>query len=125
MPPPRSCTWDRKFIVSNELFLSYKSTKPMNYLPNPRHLRYLCVLAATVHCGRAAVPCAVRQSTLSAGIHELEAQLGASLVERTKRRVVLTPLGHEIVARAQRVLREIEDLVEHARSHQDPLVGEL
>lgn len=97
----------------------------MSYLPNPRHLRYLCVLADTLHFGRAAAQCAVTQSTLSAGIQELETQLGASLVERTKRRVVLTPLGHEIVARAQRVLRETEDLVELARSHQEPLVGEL
>lgn len=95
------------------------------HLPNPRHLRYLCALAETLHFGRAAAICGVTQSTLSAGIQEVEALLGASLVERTKRRVLLTPLGHEVVERARRVLRESEDLVDLARGSKDPLSGEL
>jgi LysR family hydrogen peroxide-inducible transcriptional activator len=95
------------------------------YLPNPRHLRYLCTLAEHLHFGRAAAACAVTQSTLSAGIQELEAGLGASLVERTKRRVLLTPTGQEVVARARRILREIEDLVDRARGAQEPLAGDL
>ena len=97
----------------------------MIHLPNPRHLRYFCALAETLHFGRAAQVCGVTQSTLSAGIQEIEALLGASLVERTKRRVLLTPLGHEVVARARRVLRESEDLVELARAANEPLSGEL
>jgi LysR family hydrogen peroxide-inducible transcriptional activator len=97
----------------------------MTPLPNPRHLRYLCSLAETLHFGRAASVCGVTQSTLSAGIQELEALLGASLVERTKRRVLLTPLGHDVAARAQRILREAEDLVDLARSAKEPLSGEL
>jgi LysR family hydrogen peroxide-inducible transcriptional activator len=94
-------------------------------LPNPRHLRYLCALAETLHFGRAAVVCGVTQSTLSAGIQEVEALLGASLVERTRRRVLLTPLGHEVVGRARRILRESEDLVDLARGAKEPLSGEL
>jgi LysR family hydrogen peroxide-inducible transcriptional activator len=97
----------------------------MIHLPNPRHLRYLCALAETLHFGRAASVCGVTQSTLSAGIQEVEALLGASLVERTKRRVLLTPLGHEVVERARRILRESEDLVDLARAAKEPLSGEL
>jgi LysR family transcriptional regulator, hydrogen peroxide-inducible genes activator len=94
-------------------------------LPNPRQLRYLCALAETLHFGRAAAICGVTQSTLSAGIQEVEALLGASLVERTKRRVLLTPLGREVVERARRILRESEDLVDRARGSKEPLSGEL
>jgi LysR family hydrogen peroxide-inducible transcriptional activator len=97
----------------------------MTALPNPRHLRYLCTLAETLHFGRAAALCGVTQSTLSAGIQEIEAVLGASLVERSRRSVLLTPLGHGVVERARRILRENEDLVAVTRAGGDPLSGEL
>jgi LysR family transcriptional regulator, hydrogen peroxide-inducible genes activator len=51
--------------------------------------------------------------------------LGAPLVERTKGSVMLTPLGREIAARAQRLLREGEDMVALARSMGEPRSGEL
>ena len=44
------------------------------------------------------------QSTLSAGIRELENVLGVTLIGRSKRNVALTPVGEEIVARAQALL---------------------
>ena len=97
----------------------------MTNLPTPRQLRYLCALADHLHFGRAAAACAVTQSTLSAGLQELEATLGATLVERTKRRVMLTPLGHELAGRARQLLREGEDMVALARSRAEPLSGEL
>jgi len=70
-------------------------------LPKLRQLRYLIALDAWRHFGRAAEDCLVTQSTLSAGIQELEAVLGVTLVERTKRRVLMTPLGEEVVAKAR------------------------
>src|SRR5579875_954519 len=94
-------------------------------LPTPRQLRYLCALADHLHFGRAAAACAVTQSTLSAGIQELEAMLGVTLVERTKRRVMLTPLGRELALRARQLLRDSEDMVALARSLGEPLAGEL
>jgi LysR family transcriptional regulator, hydrogen peroxide-inducible genes activator len=96
----------------------------MNF-PSLRQLRYLVALAERGHFGRAAEACAVTQSTLSAGIQELEEGLGASLVERSKRHVLLTPLGHEIVERARRVLREAQDLAEAAQAGRSPLAGPL
>src|SRR3546814_13007925 len=86
----------------------------MKPLPSLRQLRYLDALARERHFGRAAERCAVSQSTLSGGIRELESLLDARLVERTKRRVALTPLGEEIVQRARRVLGEAEDLADLA-----------
>jgi LysR family hydrogen peroxide-inducible transcriptional activator len=68
----------------------------MKILPTLRQLRYLVALAEHRHFGRAAEACLATQSTLSAGLQELENLLGVVLVERTKRKVMLTPLAEEI-----------------------------
>ena len=62
---------------------------------------------------------------MSVGIAELERQLGAVLVERSKRSVRFTPLGEEVVARAQEVVRAAEDLYAVAQGSREPLVGPL
>jgi len=97
----------------------------MSRLPNLRHLRYLAALAEHRHFGRAAAACNITQSTLSASLRELESLLGAPLVDRTTRRVVLTPLGEAVVQRAQRVLHEAEELVQLAAQNAAPLSGTL
>ena len=94
-------------------------------LPTFRQLEHLVLLAEHGHFGRAAQACHVTQSSLSASIKELENTLQTALVDRTKRRVLLTPLGHEIVERARQILREGEDLVEAARAASEPLSGTL
>jgi LysR family hydrogen peroxide-inducible transcriptional activator len=94
-------------------------------LPTLRQLRHLVALADHGHFGRAAEASHVTQSTLSASIKELEQVLGAQLVDRTKRRVTVTPLGQSVVAKATRLLQEAEDLVETARANQGPLSGPL
>src|SRR6185369_11628191 len=77
------------------------------------------------HFGKAAEASFVTQSTLSAGLRELEALLGITLVERTRRLVRFTALGHRIADKAIRVLREAEELAELARAEGQPLHGEL
>src|SRR5882757_7462203 len=94
-------------------------------LPTFRQLEHLVLLAHHGHFGRAAKACHVTQSTLSASIKELEKILQASLVDRTKRRVLLTPLGLDIVERARRILLEGKELVEAARAESEPLSGTL
>ncbi|HEX6841986.1 MAG TPA: hydrogen peroxide-inducible genes activator [Stellaceae bacterium] len=94
-------------------------------LPSLQQLRFLSALAEHKHFGRAAAACAVTQSTLSAGLQELEDRLGASLVERSRRHCLLTPLGEDIVERGRRLLRDAEDLAEAARGAQEPLSGPL
>ena len=49
-----------------------------------RQLRYLVVLSETRNFTRAAEACFVTQSTLSAGLKELETTLGVQLVERDR-----------------------------------------
>jgi LysR family hydrogen peroxide-inducible transcriptional activator len=92
-------------------------------LPSIRHLRHLMALHDHGHFGRAAEACRVTQSTLSASIKELESVLQASLVDRTKRRVILTPVGIEAVERARRILKEVEDLANFAAASREPLSG--
>ena len=93
--------------------------------PTLKQLQYLVALRAHGHFGRAAESCFVTQSTLSAGLRELETLLGTTLVERTRRVVRFTPLGTRIADKAVRVLRESEELADMARAEAQPLTGEL
>ncbi|WP_375287706.1 hydrogen peroxide-inducible genes activator [Sphingomonas sp.] len=95
------------------------------YLPTLKQLQYLVALRDNGHFGRAADTCFVTQSTLSAGLRELEALIGVTLVERTRRVVRFTPLGEQIVAKARKVLREAEELGDLARAAGKPLSGEM
>jgi len=95
------------------------------FLPTLKQLRYLTALDEHKHFGRAAEACFVSQSTLSAGLQELETLLGASLVERNNRTVVFTPLGRDIAARARVVLREAQELAELAAAAKEPLSAAL
>jgi LysR family transcriptional regulator, hydrogen peroxide-inducible genes activator len=96
-----------------------------SHLPSLRQLRYLAVLAETLNFRAAAEACFVTQSTLSAGIKELETQLGAQLVERDKRSVRLTGAGEQVVERARGLLAGAADLVETVRAGGAPLTGAL
>lgn len=97
----------------------------MARLPTVRQLQYLCALDEHRHFGRAAAACHVSQSAFSVAIRELESTLDVRLVDRTNKRVTVTPVGREIVARARAVLGEIEALVDAARGHGEPLAGAL
>src|SRR5918996_3866764 len=93
--------------------------------PTIKQLQYLVALREHGHFGKAADSCFVTQSTLSAGLRELETLLGVTLVERTRRVVRFTALGEKIADKAMRVLREVEGLAEMARAEGKPLHGEL
>ncbi|WP_420143590.1 hydrogen peroxide-inducible genes activator [Sphingobium sp.] len=96
-----------------------------SYLPTLKQLQYLVALKEQGHFGKAADSCFVTQSTLSAGIRELESLIGVTLVERTRRVVRFTALGDRIVEKAHRVLREAEELAAIAQASGKPLSGEL
>jgi len=95
------------------------------YHPTLKQLQYLVALHEHGHFGRAAEACCVSQSTLSAGLRDLENLLGVVLVERTKRAVRFTPLGNAVVAKAHRILREAEELSDLVQSSGQPLSGEV
>lgn len=95
------------------------------HLPTLKQLQYLVALHTHGHFGRAAEACFVTQSTLSAGIKELETLLGVTLVERTRRVVRFSPLGLRVAEKARRILRETEELTDMVRASGKPLAGEL
>ncbi|MBV7256798.1 hydrogen peroxide-inducible genes activator [Pacificimonas sp. WHA3] len=95
------------------------------HLPTLKQLQYLVALHDHGHFGRAAEASFVTQSTLSAGLRELETQLDANLVERTRRVVRFTPLGERVAAKARSVLSSAEELAQLAHAESKPLAGEL
>ena len=79
--------------------------------PTLKQMKYLCAVAQHQHFGRAAEASHVSQSTLSAGIQELEETISASLIERNNRKVLLTAIGEDVVARSQNILVDVEELI--------------
>ena len=71
-------------------------------------LRYLVALAEERHFTRAAAREHIAQPALSQQIRRLEEEVGLALVERTTRRVAVTDAGEVLVARARRILAELE-----------------
>ncbi|MDQ2093679.1 hydrogen peroxide-inducible genes activator [Rhodalgimonas zhirmunskyi] len=90
-----------------------------------RQLRFLVAVADTLNISRAAEICFVTQPSLSAALKELEARLGVTLAERSKRQVILTPVGAEIVARARAVLLAAREIEEVAAVQAAPEGGDL
>jgi DNA-binding transcriptional LysR family regulator len=75
-----------------------------------RHLEFLTALSREKHFARAATSCHVTQSTLSAGIKQLEECLGVLLVERGQRFMGLTMEGEKVLEWAKHVIVDYEGL---------------
>lgn len=75
-----------------------------------RQLAYFKALCAHRNFGRAAEACHVSQPALSVQIKTLEDLMGGELVERRARDVVPTPLGREVLALSEDVLRSAQQL---------------
>ena len=97
----------------------------MAYLPSLRQLGYFVALAKELNFTRAAQACFVGQSTLSAGLKELEDALGIHLVERDRQNVSITPIGLEVLERAKLILAASEDLVEYAGATGKPMTATI
>lgn len=91
--------------------------------PTLRQLQFLAALDSHGSFVRAAEAVGVTQPTLSAGVKELEATLGVTLVERSRTGAVLTPAGREASDRAAGALAQVEDLVRAVRKAGAPLQG--
>jgi LysR family transcriptional regulator, hydrogen peroxide-inducible genes activator len=100
----------------------------MRLAPHPftlRQLQYAVAVADALSFRRAAEACHVSQPSLSAQLAQLEDALAVRLFERDRRRVLKTPAGQALVARARRILLDADDLIEAARRAGDPLAGTL
>ena len=95
------------------------------YRPTIRQLEYLQALNEHKSFIEAANECAVTQSTLSAGIKELETILGQRLVNRSRKTTTLTPFGLEVLESADKILNDIDNIVSRSKLLNEPLSGPL
>lgn len=94
-------------------------------IPSVKQLKYICAVAEHRHFSKAAKACFVTQSTLSAAIQELEAQMGVVIFERNNKLVLITPLGERLLQQARKILGDVEDFASLARANDEPLSGEV
>jgi DNA-binding transcriptional LysR family regulator len=71
-------------------------------------LRYFQTVAKTLHFRRASALLNISQPPLSKSIKTLEDQLGTKRLVRTRRHVELTPAGHALLERCERIFQELE-----------------
>ncbi|GGX90311.1 LysR family transcriptional regulator [Streptomyces minutiscleroticus] len=81
-----------------------------------RQLRCLVAIADEGTFTDAAIALGVSQAAVSRTLASLERALGARLLRRTSREVTPTATGLRVLARARRVLGEVDDLVREATS---------
>lgn len=91
--------------------------------PSLRQLRYFVALVETGHFRRAAERCGISQPSLSLQIAGLERVLGAALVSRGAGKVAPTVAGREVLARARRVLDEVQALTDVAAELASGIAG--
>lgn len=95
------------------------------YQPSVTGLRAFVAIAKRRHFGSAAEDLDLSQPTLSQALSALEAGLGMQLVERTTRRVFVTPEGERLLPKAIAAVDAVDDLVAEASGRGDPLSGGL
>jgi len=88
-------------------------------------LEFFIALARQQHFGRAAEECGVTQPTLSAGIRQLEEQLGVMLVQRGSRFLGLTPEGQRVLEWARRIVGDTRTMREEMRAARTGLAGHM
>jgi LysR family hydrogen peroxide-inducible transcriptional activator len=93
--------------------------------PTVAQLRAFLALAEHLHFRDAAAALRMSQPALSGAVAALEETLGTRLVERTTRKVLLTPAGERVARRAEAVLAELNRLVDEVKAVHGTLVGPL
>lgn len=86
-----------------------------------KQLSYALAVEKTLHFKKAAEKCHVSQSALSTALSKLEQQLGFQIFERDNKKVLITPSGKAVLARARDIILQIEDLQSLGDSSGEPL----
>ncbi|MFF9406804.1 LysR substrate-binding domain-containing protein [Streptomyces anandii] len=93
--------------------------------PSFAQLRAFAAVAEHLHFRDAAAAIGMSQPALSGAVSALEEALGVTLLERTTRKVLLSPAGERIAVRAKAVLAEVGALLEEAEAVSAPFTGVL
>ncbi|MFF8947347.1 LysR substrate-binding domain-containing protein [Streptomyces sp. NPDC014940] len=93
--------------------------------PSLSQLRAFAAVAEHLHFRDAAAAIGMSQPALSGAVAALEEILGVTLLERTTRKVLLSPAGERLAVRAKAVLDEVGALLEEAEAVRAPFTGVL
>ncbi|WAP58046.1 LysR substrate-binding domain-containing protein [Streptomyces sp. S465] len=93
--------------------------------PSIPQLRAFVAVAEQLHFRDAAAAIGMSQPALSGAVAALEETLGVQLLERTTRKVLLSPAGERLAARARTVLEAVGELLEEAEAARAPFTGVL
>ena len=93
--------------------------------PTLRQLEYIVAIAEAGSFSEAAKRTFVSQPSLSTQVKDMEIELGAPLLERSRSGAILTPIGETVVARARIILRDVETLKLLARESENTLAGQV
>ena len=86
-----------------------------------KQLTYALAIAKSRHFKKAAEACGVSQSALSTAMSELEGHLGFQVFERDNKKVLITPLGEQVLEKARAIKLNVDDLYLLGKSQQEPL----
>lgn len=93
--------------------------------PSLSQLRAFAAVAEHLHFRDAAAAIGMSQPALSGAVSALEETLGVQLIERTTRKVLLSPAGERLAVRARAVLEAVGELMEEAEAVRAPFTGVL
>lgn len=86
-----------------------------------KQLQYALAVQKTLHFKKAAELCNISQSALSTALAELEKQLGFQIFERDNKKVLVTPIGQEVLRRAHDIKLQVDELQSLSDSFKSPL----
>ncbi len=86
-----------------------------------KQLVYALAVEETLHFKKASEKCNISQSALSTALNELEKQIGLQIFERDNKKVLITPVGKQVLQQARSILLQVEELQHFADTQKNPL----
>ena len=90
-----------------------------------QQLKYIVALDEERHFARAAELCMVSQPGLTTQLKNVEEEIGIKIFDRTKVPLTPTVLGTEIIRRAKKILKEVEEIRDFVITEKNVLEGEV